>query len=165
MIIYQEKGPGLHEAVSLAGHWLREENGVWVSSDDAVVQAIIDGYTLVQARAKKCVEITAFAKSIRDRVVASVSAGEMASWSIKATEAARFNVDPTSPCPMLSLEAQARGITLADLVGKVNGNTQRFSQAEAIIGGNDGRHRDAVMSLGDFGAIANYDYSTGWPAV
>jgi len=41
---YTEKGVGLHEAVRAAGHWLREENGVWRSSNDAAVQTIIVAY-------------------------------------------------------------------------------------------------------------------------
>ena len=42
MIQYTEKGYGLHNAIRAAGHWLREENGAWVSSNDEAVQAIID---------------------------------------------------------------------------------------------------------------------------
>lgn len=44
MISYTEKGRYLHEAIRKAGHWLREENGEWKSSDDAAVQAIIDTF-------------------------------------------------------------------------------------------------------------------------
>lgn len=43
-ITYTEKGPGLHLAVRAAGHWLRQENGAWQSSNDVAVQAIIDSY-------------------------------------------------------------------------------------------------------------------------
>lgn len=43
-ISYIEKGYRLHAAVRAAGHSLWEENGVWKSSNDAVVQAIIDNY-------------------------------------------------------------------------------------------------------------------------
>ena len=166
MINYIEKGPGLHETIRQAGQMLRHENGGWISSDDEIVQLIIDTYSLAQAQARKSLEISAHAKTLRDKVVSAISAGEMASWSVKAAEAARFNVsaDPAE-CPMLSLEAQARGITLAELVAKVNSNTERFSMAEAAIGGTDGKHRDAVPRLEDFAAIANYDYSTGWPEV
>ena len=60
MIQYTEKGPGLHSAIAQAGHWLRQENGVWISSDDAAVQAIIDGYDPAPvARAAKWLEIQA----------------------------------------------------------------------------------------------------------
>lgn len=43
-INYLEKGAQLHAAIRAAGHWLREENGAWVSSNDEAVQAIIDAY-------------------------------------------------------------------------------------------------------------------------
>lgn len=51
-INYTEKGFGLHQAIEAAGHWLREENGVWISDDDKVVQAIIDGYDALAAAKK-----------------------------------------------------------------------------------------------------------------
>lgn len=44
MIKYTEKGPKLHEAIRRAGHTLRERNGVWESSNDTAVQAIIDSF-------------------------------------------------------------------------------------------------------------------------
>lgn len=44
MIVYIEKGRYLHAAIRKAGHWLLEENGVWKSSNDAAVQAIIDNF-------------------------------------------------------------------------------------------------------------------------
>jgi hypothetical protein len=166
MIDYIEKGAGLHEAIRQAGHWLRQENGEWVSSNDELVQLIINDYSLVQARARKCAEVTAHAKVLRDKVVSTISPGEMASWSLKALEATKFSASGNAAdCPMLSLEAQARNIPLADLVAKVHGNTQRFSMAEAMIGGTDGRHRDTITALDDFEAINNYDFSSGWPVV
>jgi nitrogen regulatory protein PII len=44
-ITYTEKGAGLHDRIQQLGHWLAQRNGVWVSSDDEAVQAIIDDYT------------------------------------------------------------------------------------------------------------------------
>lgn len=44
MINYIEKGDGLHEAIKAAGHSLQQINGVWMSSNDDEVQAIIDSY-------------------------------------------------------------------------------------------------------------------------
>jgi len=44
MIEYIEKGIGLHDAIAAAGHWLRQIDGEWRSSDDTAVQAIIDAY-------------------------------------------------------------------------------------------------------------------------
>lgn len=43
-INYTEKGEGLHRAVAAAGHFLECRDGVWRSSNDVAVQAIIDSY-------------------------------------------------------------------------------------------------------------------------
>lgn len=166
MIFYTEKGIGLHEAISAAGHWMAQVDGVWRSSDDPVVQAIIDGYTLDKAKAAKAREVMLKAKSLRDRAVTAISAGEMASWPIKRAEANAYIASGgTAACPMLAEEAAARAVTLAELVAKVIGNAQAFGGLEAAIGGTDGRHRDAIQALTDFAAVASYDYSAGWPAV
>lgn len=44
MINYTEKGYGLHKAIAAAGHKLTQIDGVWSSSDDVAVQAIINSY-------------------------------------------------------------------------------------------------------------------------
>jgi hypothetical protein len=43
-INYIEKGFGLHEAIKEAGHTLVQRDGVWISSNDEAVQAIIDAF-------------------------------------------------------------------------------------------------------------------------
>lgn len=43
-INYIEKGYGLHELILASGHWLAQRDGVWISSDDSIVQQIIDNY-------------------------------------------------------------------------------------------------------------------------
>ncbi len=50
MINYTEKGYGLHAAIGEAGHKLEQRDGVWTSSDDEVVQAIIDSYNPLPSR-------------------------------------------------------------------------------------------------------------------
>lgn len=166
MINYIEKGPGLLSAITAVGHWLYEDSTGWKSSDDAAVQAIIDGYTLDRAKAEKALAVSMHAKELRDRVVASISAGEMASWPIKRAEAEEYGrLGEAAPCPSLRLEAAARGVTLAQLVAKVNANAARFIGAETAIGGADGKHRDAIAALGTFEAVAAYDISRGWPEV
>lgn len=166
MIDYTDKGPGLTARIQRAGHVLREENGVFVSSDDALVQAIIDGYTLDDAKAYRCDEVSAWAKRLRDKVINSISAGEMASWPIKLSEAAKFAATgKDSDAPMLTAEATARGISTAALVQKVGGNATVFAGLEAEIGGIDGKHRDAIKALKTFEEVSHYDFSAGWPEV
>lgn len=163
-IQYDEKGAALHGAIHAAGHSLCELDGEWVSSNDVAVQAIIDGYTLDQCKTAKQAEVLAVAKQLRDKAVSAISAGEMASWPIKLSEAASFAAGGTNT-PMLSAEATIRGITVAEIVAKVGGNSANFAALEAQIGGNDGRHRDAIKALETFEAVNTYDYSTGWPAL
>lgn len=166
MISYTEKGAGLHAAIESLGHWLRQVDGVWVSSDDAVVQSIIDSYSVAQAIAVRKAECLAIAKGLRDKAISGISAGEMAGWPIKLAEARAYAADPaTAQTPMLSAEAAARGVTVAELVGKVGGNSTRFAALEAAIGGADGRHRDALARLTSFEAVAAYDLTAGWPVV
>lgn len=164
MISYIEKGAGLHDAVAAAGHALREENGVWISSDDSAVQAVIDSYSLADARAYRQAEVEQLAKVVRDRITRSVSPGEMASWSIKLAQAAAFasTGDPAS-APLLAAEAQYRGITIEDLVSRVSSAAGTFAALEAQIAGMSGYHRDAIDALESFEAIASYDVTTGWP--
>lgn len=163
---YIEKGAGLHQAIARAGHALREENGQWISSDDQAVQAIIDGYSLDDAKAYKAADVSDHAKVLRDKVIRSISAGEMASWPIKLSEAAKYaTTGQASDAPMLNAEATARGIALADLVAKVGGNATVFAGLEAAIAGTDGAHRDAIKACETFEAVAAYDFSTGWPEV
>ena len=59
-ILYTEKGVGLHDAIRAAGHQLEQRDGVWWSSNDAAVQAIIDAYDpLPDIKAAKIASIKA----------------------------------------------------------------------------------------------------------
>lgn len=166
MISYVEKGPGLHVAIARAGHSLECLDGTWIASDDVAVQAIIDAYTLDQAKAEKSLRVALHAKMLRDRVIADYSPAEMSSWPIKLSEAAKYaESHNAADAPLLSAEAAVRGITLDAMMGKVGGNAQTFSALEAQIAGIDGKHRDAIGALMTFEAVAAYDYGAGWPVV
>jgi hypothetical protein len=160
----------MYEALADKGIQIEGGSSGEFASDPIVAQEFINGYTesdaLNYVKTEKCNAISAHAKSLRDKVVSTVSAGEMASWSIKAAEAAKFNAsgDP-SQCPMLSAEASARGISVAELVSKVNTNASRFIGCETAIGGTDGKHRDAVTAMVSIEDVIAYDYLTGWPEV
>lgn len=165
-INYTEKGAGLHDAIAAADHWLMEVDGTWASSDDAAVQVIIDSYSLADCQAEIVAKIDAHAKSLRDVVVANISPAEMASWSIKQAEAAAYTSSGADDdAPMLLIEAQARGVTVADLAAKVLGKGAALAQLEAAISGVSGRHADAVRATQTFAGALAYDWSAGWPAV
>lgn len=164
MINYTEKGYGLHEAIKDAGHFLRQENGEWVSSNDTAVQAIIDGFSISDAANFVSGLIDDKAKSLRDKFSKKVSASEMAAWASKKLEADKFQVSKNNAdAPTLVIEAGFRGVTVQNLVNKVISNFDTTSQRESRISGVAGKHKDAVKSLASFSAINSYDFSTDWP--
>ncbi len=161
MINYTEKGAGLHKAIKDAGHALRQENGAWVASNDAAVQAIIDGFTLADAKAAVGDCIDAEAKRIRAKALKAVDPSEMAAWATKYAEAKALQAGgPPADAVNLQAEADFRGITLTQLATKV---VQKFNQTanrEAKIAGLAGKHKDAVTALGSFAAVNSYDWQT-----
>lgn len=161
-VSYIEKGAGLHSAIVAAGHWLKQIDGIWVASDDTAVQAIIDGYTLAQAKAEKKREVSAMARTKYEAVTTGISAAEMAGWPILLSEAAAYR---TSGAVGAAIEAEAtiRGVTVEALVTKVEGNAAAFQAARAAIAGTDGRKRDQIDTLANFAAVAAYDITGGWP--
>lgn len=164
MINYIDKGLGLHASIVAAGHWLRQHDGVWQSSDDVAVQAIIDAYSLDSCKAEVVAAVDAHAKTLRDSVVANISPAEMASWTIKQAEARAWQASGNAAdAPMLSIEAMARGTTIADLSVKVLAKAVQLSQLEAMIAGVAGAHGDAVKALATFEAVLAYDWHSGWP--
>ena len=161
-INYTEKGIGLHLAIGAAGHWLEQRNGVWISSDDTAVQASIDGYTLAQAKAERKREVSAKAREKYDLVTSGISAAEMAGWPILLSEALTYRASGTVGAA-IQAEATIRGISVADLVAKIEGNAAAFQAACAAIAGTDGRKRDEIDALETFEAVAAYDIAGGWP--
>jgi hypothetical protein len=159
-INYIEKGVGLHAAVRAAGHWLRDENGVWTSSDDAVVQAIIDAYDpLPEAQAARWEDI----KTERDRrQVLGILVGSH-----------HFHSDDKSRIQQIGLVMMGANIpsglqwkTLdGDFVTMTPVLAQQIFSAtaasdQAIFAAAEG-HRQAMLASAN---PAQYDYSHGWPA-
>lgn len=163
-ISYIEKGEGLHARIRAAGHWLIQSNGVWVSSDDAAVQDLIDTYTLADAIKHRQAECLTIAKALRDKAVAHISAGEMAAWPIKRAEALAFlQSGNPADAPILLNEAIARNISLSAMVAKVQSSATAFASMEAAISGADGKHRDTLETLTSFEEVLAYDLTAGWP--
>lgn len=165
VISYTEKGYGLHSAIVAAGHSLMQVDGAWVADDAAAVQAIIDSYTLADAKAARCAQVVVKATGLFNEAISGYSRGELAGWPILRAEALAYIADAGADVPNIALEAQARGCDVPTLVAKVLANAQFYDAMRAQIAGNSGRHRDAIMALADFDAIAGYDFSTGWPEV
>ena len=164
MIAYTEKGPGLHSAIAAAGHWLAEQDGVWVSSDDVAVQAIIDSFDpLPEAKAAKWEAI----KAERDR-------RKHAGFAVGAN---RFHSDPDSRIQQLGLVIMGAGIP-ANLQWKTLGGSfvtmtpalalsifQTTAQADAALFAAAEAKRAAVNALTSLQGIEAHDPQTDWPEV
>lgn len=164
MIHYIEKGPGLHGYISASGHTLAQVDGVWLSDDDAAVNALITSYPLSSCQAEIVAAIDAHACRLRDGVVAGISQAEMSSWSIKQREATAYQASAqASEAPMLAIEAQARNVPLSALVAVVLAKGGQLATLEAVIAGVAGRHADAVRATTTFADALAYDWHIDWP--
>lgn len=164
-IIYTEKGYGLHEAIRAAGHWLEQRDGVWISSNDTAVQAIIDAYTLDDAKASCCLGVEAKSRAVFDAAVSMYSSAEMSRWPILRAEALAYRANSAADVPSIAAEAVVRGCDVATLVGKILANAAQFNDLAAQIAGTSGRHRDVIRALDTFAKVAAYDFSADWPGV
>lgn len=170
MIAYTEKGADLHDCIVAAGHRLEyqvdAEGARWIADDDQAVQAIIDAYTLADARAWKKRLIEAHAEALLTAFVEALhySPAEMASWSQLRAEAVAFaaSADPAD-APMLAAEAAAAEVPLAALVQRVAANANAYGAYLAGVKGARTKHKAAVDALTDFAEIARYPVNTGWP--
>ena len=166
------KGLLLGELIINSGHWILNHDGVWQTSDDVAVQAIIDAYPLTGTKAEVIAGIYKKAMELREKVTLSIAPAEMASWPIKRAEALAYQANSNAEIPFLIAEASARGVVASVIVAKVLNNAAILSALEAQISGNAGKHSDAINAItsssstdGGFSAVLSYDWSTGWPSV
>lgn len=169
-----ENWPGLMDDINAAGYHVNQHDGVLIgvrTSDgatgpdiDTAIMTVTGAYPVSSSAAYVCKLIEALATAKRNMIVAAYSAGEMASWPIKRTEALAYNVSGNiGDAPNLSAEAIERGVSLPILAGKVLADASRFANLEATIAGVSGRHRDTVRSLTTHEQVMSYDFNTGWP--
>ena len=138
---------------------------------------------LAEAKAQRCAEINAYAASLRNKVIAGRSTGEMASWALKLFDAMAVAGSqpspfaavlttlqtalglPSTPTSYNHAVAMVRGITEAQHVALVLAQAVPFMAAEAAIDGMRGKHCDAVNAMADVPSLVAYDWSTGWPEI
>lgn len=147
MIAYVEKGAALHDAIRKAGHGLREENGVWIASDDQAVQAIIDGFDpLADMQAKK---IAAVKDEARRRILLVIPDWKQANLTARAAELAKLRSERA-----WTAEEQAEW----------DAGQALWDQVKAIRAASDRVEAD-VMAASDWKAIEKADLakSNRWP--
>lgn len=134
---------------------------------EAEAQAIVDSYTVAEAKAWLRGQVADRARMVQDAFLSAqnYSAGEASSWPIKRAEAVAFKASGNpADAPVLSIEAATSGRTLDSVATRVLNNAVAFQAFSATCAGNRARHQDAINALTSFSEVASYDYSTGWPA-
>lgn len=112
----------------------------------------------------KIAQIEAIASDQRRKITDRASPQEMAAWTLKLNEANAWMASQNdADAPMLTLEAQARGTTTQDIVNRVLANARQYQQAEGMIAGASGKHKDAVRALTIVEDVVAYDVTAGWP--
>lgn len=155
MISYIEKGRYLHAAISDAGYRLEEKDGVWVSSDDTAVQAIIDNFDPLPD-AKKA----AYKRLIDQFNVATQSLEDAYPEVEKRTfikqelEARAYLADSSASTPTLAPIASARGLTVEALAGRVISHADEFTTSSAGLIGLRQAKEDTVDAETDWQAVS-----------
>lgn len=124
MINYIEKGYWLHSEIGKQNHSLAKVSGVWVSSDDVAVQAIIDSYDpLPEAKAEAIERVNIKAGEVREKYVTNVPSQD-ATYQMKLEDANAFKLagypeNSLASYPFINGEAIATGSSgqsAADLI-------------------------------------------------
>lgn len=115
-------------------------NGPEPETDDLdAIKQIIKGY------------IDGYAASKRIKL-AGLPSPELAAWPLKLAEA------KNGGGPLLQLEADTRGIPIAEMVQRVISNAEAYQVAEAVIAGKAGKQRDIVSALTTREELLAYDW-------
>ena len=153
MISYVEKGIGLHDAIRDAGYWLYQENGVWWSSDDAAVQAIIDGFNpLPLAKTAGSNAVDDAAGAARSRYL-TIQPGQDATYQYKAADAAAYLANGVVGS-WLQSEAAATGVTVAQAAANINVVAQAWIAKGSQIEGRRMQAKTAINAATDWTTIA-----------
>lgn len=150
MILFVDKGYGMHEHLAAHGVILEQLDGVWIANaPDADVNALIDSYNPWPVeKAAKLAEINKWFADAVSQLTAGIPQEEKDSWGVQVNEA-----NGLVPMQMLPVMAAARGITLDELVAKVKSKAALFAQYYGAIQGKRDKAEDLIKSLPDSGSI------------
>ena len=91
------------------------------------VVVCIDFADIEQIRTRKLSEINTACEATLAAVKAGYPDSEVLSWSVQETEARAYALDDTKPIPFLTALADARGVTVANLVALIIAKADAFA--------------------------------------
>ncbi|WP_343526954.1 hypothetical protein [Sphingomonas sp.] len=114
-------------------------------------------------RAALIVGVDATAEDVRQRIL-TPGAGQALAYSMKLAEARMVLSGGDDPTPFLTAEAEARGITVAELAGQVADAAARWAQAGAAIEAARARAKRALFQAATLGGLIQAA-RVAWPDV
>jgi len=146
MINYIEKGLGLHRAINESGHSIEQINGVWISSNDTAVQAIINSYdSLPYERAEKKAELVKDSEEVLNlQVLSKYPRFEIDSWQNQKADAEAYTLDINATTLTLDALSSVRGITKEVAAERILNKAAQFAVLSASYAGERQRLEDLV---------------------
>jgi hypothetical protein len=117
-----------------------------------------DSRTLPQMRAEKIAEVAAKCATTLAPIKDGYPEGEQQTWTKQEDEARAYKADPNSSTPLLAALAIARGVTIADLSGRVIAKADTFAAVSGALIGKRQRLEDEAMAASTPEAIAAVDW-------
>ena len=159
MITYNSKYSGLTVEINRLGHTLLSINGVWTSSDDVAVQAIIDSFDeLIPARVEAKKRIVAQAQSYMADIEAEYPSFEKATWPTQKAEAEAWSIDSASPTPMLDNIATAREMDRVTILDKALVKVVSYNNYAASLAGKRQKLEDDIDNSTDLDFINSINF-------
>lgn len=124
----------LHRLFRTAGFSVARHDGIWVTSDDAAVQAIIDKYNPLPDAQKDALQKVKDASASKRLEFVTQAAGKDAEYTFKAREATQFNIDGSIGV-FMQARMDATGDTATIVADVWNANAAGWMQVGAYIAG------------------------------
>jgi hypothetical protein len=115
------------------------ENGAWIDGYTAPTLADHKNDALADVRQKYAAKM--------DAVATPYTRTEQMTWDQQEKEARAYQADPAAAVPMLAALAAARGIALADLVGKIIAKADLYAAAIGAILGEQQWREDQIEAI------------------
>jgi len=149
MINHKDKGKGLAKAIAKAGHWLRVDDNVIITSDAAAVQLIIDNYNpLPEAQAEAKTKVKE-ASAIKRLEFVTQAAGKDAEYTFKAQEAIAYDIDGTIGVYMQG-RMDATADSAATVAAEWNINALAWKQVGAYLAGLEDKANKLINAETDW---------------
>lgn len=159
MIKHIEKGWGLTLFIEEAGEWLKEIGNEWKSSNDVVVQSLIDNYDPVpyeqgEAKARIVEQANEAMQSLEDMYPSF----EKQTWPYQKAEVEAWVLDSEALTPTIDAIVLVRGNDRLTHLSKTAGKITAYHTLSTQYAGERQRLEDVIDAETDWRVIQNINF-------